>query len=340
MSYPLVLISNERVYQDGNAFYCKNNALKILAEGLSHYYRVCFIARKSTLVVKHQIKPHHLKITSNWFKLVFCMLQTFKLHRARYLLVGITPYTFVSFVVLFILRKKTYVYLISSGHDEWRHILGPYFVWIYHLMYKIVTSNSEVIVCHKRLYKDTQAHFVPASRLDDAWFDNHTEVSMGKVRLLYVGRISPEKGILGFLTIFNALAANLELSIVGVDKHHQTIANLASSNVNMLGYVSEPQRLIAIYDSHNILVLPSYTEAHPHVLDESLARLRPVIIFEDIAYIVNGRVGVFVAKRTTASFVETLNFIMKHYAAIQHDMKKNTLPTKQSMLKQMADIIG
>ena len=207
-------------------------------------------------------------------------------------------------------------------------------------MYKIVTSNSEVIVCHKRLYKDTQAHFVPASRLDDAWFDNHTEVSMGKVRLLYVGRISPEKGILGFLTIFNALAANLELSIVGVDKHHQTIANLASSNVNMLGYVSEPQRLIAIYDSHNILVLPSYTEAHPHVLDESLARLRPVIIFEDIAYIVNGRVGVFVAKRTTASFVETLNFIMKHYAAIQHDMKKNTLPTKQSMLKQMADIIG
>ena len=37
-----------------------------------------------------------------------------------------------------------------------------------------------------------------------------------------------------------------------------------------------------MYDAHNIFILPSFTEAHPKVVDESLARMRPVIIFEDV----------------------------------------------------------
>ena len=40
--------------------------------------------------------------------------------------------------------------------------------------------------------------------------------------------------------------------------------------------------MIKIYDNHNILILPSFTEAHPKVVDEALARERPVIIFEDL----------------------------------------------------------
>ena len=42
------------------------------------------------------------------------------------------------------------------------------------------------------------------------------------------------------------------------------------------------------------MILPSFTEAHPYVVDESLARKRPVIIFEDIAYIVKDKKGIFV----------------------------------------------
>ena len=36
---------------------------------------------------------------------------------------------------------------------------------------------------------------------------------------------------------------------------------------------------------HNIFILPSYTEGHPQVLDESLSRLRPVIIFPEISHV-------------------------------------------------------
>ena len=49
--------------------------------------------------------------------------------------------------------------------------------------------------------------------------------------------------------------------------------------------------LIKIYDNHNIFILPSFTEAHPKVIDESLARLRPVIIFEEIKHIIQNRKG-------------------------------------------------
>ena len=63
--------------------------------------------------------------------------------------------------------------------------------------------------------------------------------------------------------------------------------------------------MIDAYDNHNILILPSFTEGQPYVVDESLARRRPVIIFEDIAHIIKERKGIFVSKRTVDSFCET-----------------------------------
>ena len=64
------------------------------------------------------------------------------------------------------------------------------------------------------------------------------------------------------------------------------------------------------------MILPSFTEASPYVVDESLVRKRPVIIFEDIAYIVRGKIGVFVTKRNIESFSETVKYIMENYLEI------------------------
>ena len=97
--------------------------------------------------------------------------------------------------------------------------------------------------------------------------------------------------------------------------------------------------LINIYDKHNITVLPSFTEATPYVVDESLARKRPVIIFEDIEYIIRDKKGIFVSKRDLNSFSETANYIMENYKEIQKKMEKNVLPTKKGMIKQISDII-
>ena len=96
--------------------------------------------------------------------------------------------------------------------------------------------------------------------------------------------------------------------------------SIIQKNPNILfpGYISNRRSLIDAYDNHNILILPSYTEGQPYVVDESLVRRRPVLIFEDIAHIIKDRKGIFVSKRDPKSFVETTNFIMRNYTKIQN----------------------
>ena len=225
---------------------------------------------------------------------------------------------------------------MSDGYEEYRYILGRRFVWIYHIMYTIVTSNSNLIVCHDRLSKKKKCHLIFPSRLDSQWLHNHKKAPLDKIRLLYVGRLNPEKGIYEFLKIFNKIELNAVFSIVGDVSNPK----ISSKNINLLGYVSDPQSLINIYDDHNIMILPSFTEAHPYVVDESLSRKRPVIIFEDIAYVIKDKRGIFVSKRNVDSFSKTVKYVMQNYYEIQKSIEKNKLPTKKDMLKKISDIVS
>ena len=275
-------------------------------------------------------------MASNIYKFICFVFKTFKIPNVSYLLVCITPYTFLSFLIFFLFKKRrVFVYLFSSGHEEYKHVLGSWSVWIYHIMYKIVTSNSKVIVCHERLFDKKKSYLVDISRLDDEWFKNQKDALLDKIRFLYVGRMSQEKGIFYFLKMFNQIKIDAELSIVGNLKDQ----NFSNKNIKLLGYVADSQSLINIYDKHNIMILPSFTEATPYVVDEALSRKRPVIIFEDIAYIAKDKKGIFISKRNINSFLETTKYIMDNYLKIQREMEKNVLPTKKSMIKQISDII-
>ena len=107
----------------------------------------------------------------------------------------------------------------------------------------------------------------------------------------------------------------------------------------MLGYGFNAKTLCKIYDNHNILILPSFTEAHPKVIDESLSRLRPVIIFEEINHIIQNRKGIFVSKRNAKAFLETIQFIMNDYKKIQESIATNKLPTKIEFISEIKNIL-
>ena len=110
-------------------------------------------------------------------------------------------------------------------------------------------------------------------------------------------------------------------------------------NVNIYEIENNEKNLIKIYDEHNIFVLPSFTEGHPMALLESLSRLRPVIIFEDISHVLGNKKGIFVSKRNSEDFFNTINHIIKNYKNIQNEMKKNQLPTKEIFIKEFKDIV-
>ena len=102
----LVIISNENVFKEDNDFYCDNLDLKVLPEGLNSYYQVHYIVRSSNKKGNQKINIKEVKVAPNIFKFIYFIFKTFKIKNVSYLLVDITPYTFFSFLILFIFRKK------------------------------------------------------------------------------------------------------------------------------------------------------------------------------------------------------------------------------------------
>ena len=340
----LIVLNNEKVSKNNEKFFSRNYNFKILPEGLSKYFKVKYIVRKSEINENHKLEIKDVDVASNIFQYIKFVLSTFKNKNAKYFLICISPYTFIAFLFLFLFRKKVYVYLISSGHEEYRFILGRWAVWVYHIMFLLVTSYSTVIALHNRLYKSKNGFVISSSTLDHKWMKNFKEAKLDKIRFLYVARVNPEKGIYEFLEMFKKIKEEAEVSIIGKTKNlslQQKFKNLIKDckNVNFPGYISDREKLIETFDNHNILVLPSYTEGQPYVVDESLSRRRPVLIFEDIAHIIEGRRGIFVSKRNIESFIETTKFIMKNYSQIQKDIEKNNFPLEANMFKQISDVV-
>ena len=129
-----------------------------------------------------------------------------------------------------------------------------------------------------------QADFVPLPR---------PPVAAGApARLLYVGRLAPEKGLEVLLEALRRLRAARPggaapvLTLVGWDYVGSTYggelrARVAGSDlagaVAFAGHVPYGPRLFALYDAHDALVLPSFTEGFPQVILEAMARGVPVV---------------------------------------------------------------
>lgn len=95
-----------------------------------------------------------------------------------------------------------------------------------------------------------------------------------------------------------------------------------------------------MYDKNQIIILPSFTEGHPQVLLEALARLRPVIIFDEIKHIKGNYHGVFVCKRNSQSLRKTINNILSKYNTIQLEMRSNKLPNHFNFIESFNNILS
>ena len=72
---------------------------------------------------------------------------------------------------------------------------------------------------------------------------------------------------------------------------------------------------------------------------ESLARLRPVIIFKEIKHVKLNFKGVFVCDRKSFSLDKKINYILNNYRKIQKEMKKNILPSKKNFQSDLIKIL-
>ena len=333
----LFIISNEKISNSANNFFCDNLDMKSTPEGLNTNFDIHILARNSSKARSHKINIEKITLSKTLFGFIYSILKSFKEKDTKYLIISISPFTFFASIFLAIFRKKSMTYLRSDGYEEYKNILGFIGPIIYHLMFSVVSKTSHLIGCNKEVLRGKVGKIIYPSQLTDKWFSNTSTAELNKIKLLYIGRIRVEKGIYSLLKIIQDFKKDISLSIVGMEK--EVNKTIKQENVNILEIETSEEKLIELYDTHNIFILPSFTEGHPMALLESLARSRPVIIFEEISHVVGSKKGIFIAKRNPASLLEKIEYIRGNYSKIQEDMKNNNLPLKKDFLKEFQSSI-
>ena len=336
MKKKLFIFSNESIFTQDEKYFCDNIDLKSSPEGLNKKFDVYLFGRKSSKTRAHEIKLKKIKIFYNIFTYLSEVIKSTKIENTKYLIISISPYTFLICLFLRLFGKTPIVYLRSDGYGEYNAILGSFGKLIYHLMFSFISLISNLISCRNYILKGKKGKVIYPSQLDSVWFKKPKIQEVKSFQLLYIGRIRVEKGIFSLASLIKN-KRDISLTIVGAEK--KTSYKINQSNINIKLTQSNKARLIKYYDDHNIFILPSFTEGHPMVLLEALARRRPVIIFDDIEHVIGDKKGIFVAKRNFLNFLGILNHIKKNYKKIQKDMMKNKLPTNKEFIEEFVKAI-
>ncbi|MDY6987493.1 MAG: glycosyltransferase family 4 protein [Thermodesulfobacteriota bacterium] len=110
--------------------------------------------------------------------------------------------------------------------------------------------------------------------------------TLKQTKLLYVGRLAPEKGLICLLRAMGELLGrkNVEVSllIVGEGPEEERLRGDAcqlglDEHVSFLGYVEHGCRLFDLYRQSDVYILPSLTEGWPQTLFEAMACAVPVV---------------------------------------------------------------
>jgi|TARA_B110000444_G_C18838760_1_gene597636 glycosyltransferase involved in cell wall biosynthesis len=331
----LYIITNESFYLKENSFFCDNIDLKVIPEELGKYFEICIIGRKSKKPRTKKIEIKDAKIFSNIIFYLFFLIKSLLRKNNDYLIISISPYTFFSSVILKIFFKKHFIYLRSDGYEEYEAIYGFFGKLIYHIMFNVAALKASLISCRKHILKSKIGKIVHPSQLNEKWFEPPKSLDFNKIKLLYVGRIKVEKGIYSLLKMIKD--SDIKLTIVTAEKEYESVPD--QTNVKIISFENYNDAIIKFYDEHNILILPSFTEGHPQVLDEALARKRPVIVFKEISHVLRDRTGIFAVNRDFHSLKNIIEHIKNNYPKIEEDMKNNKLPTKNDFIEELKQII-
>ena len=299
MKKKLFIFTNESLFLQDEKIFCDNIDIKSSPEGLNKKFEVNLFGRKSFKKRAHEIKLKKFKIFSNIFSYLSEVIKSTKIDDTKFLVISISPYTFFICLFLRLHGKTPIVYLRSDGYGEYKAILGSIGKFVYHLMFTVTSLFSNLISCRNYILRGKKGKVVNPSQLDSVWLRKPKNQEVKNFKLLYVGRIRVEKGIFSLATLIKN-KRDISLTIVGAEKN--TSYRINQSNINIQLTQSNKARLIKYYDDHDIFVLPSFTEGHPMVLLEALARRRPVIVFEEIEHVIGDKKGIFVAKRNFLNF--------------------------------------
>lgn len=328
-----LIFSNDEIFLKEKKFSSNSNDTVNIIESINKKFKIFLFSKNSKKKFSFYKKLQNKIIRLDYQKI----LSLKKQKNLKIFMISLTLRNFINFIIImfFVGKIPGYLYLRSDGHKEYKKKIGFIGYLFYDLLLSFLKRNLEVISVSSKIYHSSKKMIIFPSELDNFWFSKRKKaVTTKSIKLLYVGRIKVEKGIFSLIKLLNNSNFDYKLSVVGGEKNFRE-----SSKITYYKQVSEKKKLIKLYDDHNIFILPSFTEGAPKVILESLARLRPVIIFVEIKHVKLNLNGIFTCKRKSSSLEKKIHYILNNYKEIQKKMKKNTLPTRESFQKELINIL-
>ncbi len=333
MNKNILIISNDKLFIEKNIISSDYNDTVNIVESLARKNQLSFFCRTTNKINNYFVK---LKKNKKIFKLTLFDLN--KADNYKIFMISITPFNFLILILLKIFNKKIsgFVYLRSDGYKEYYYKYSFFGYFIYNLMFKVTTSFLKIISVSKNLSGLKKNYIlVNPSEIDNKWLLKRKKTNIDIPKLLYLGRYKKEKGVFSLTKIVNAFSFKYRLNIIGV----KTKTHSVNKKIKFLRELNSVEKIINAYDECNIFILPSFTEGAPKVILESLARLRPIIVFDEIKHVKKNFKGVFICKRNTQDLKKKIFYILKNYNRIIFEIKKNNIFTKKDFQNKLNKII-
>jgi glycosyltransferase involved in cell wall biosynthesis len=179
-------------------------------------------------------------------------------------------------------------------------------------------------------------------------FNNQLKFKESYKNILYVGRLSKEKGIDLILAVAELLP-DFNFTIIGSgpkeDEIIKSIENKSLFNINLIGYVNNID-LEKFYLNNDILILPSFSEVWGLVIEEA-AHFQIPIISSDIVgcvddYILKYNIGLVFRNKDILDFKEKLEMLShrSEYSNIKSNFQKMNLYKENPFVNAFEKIIS
>jgi glycosyltransferase involved in cell wall biosynthesis len=167
---------------------------------------------------------------------------------------------------------------------------------------------------------------------------------------LFVGRLSPEKGIDTLLAAWKHIGSHIPLRIAGVGPMEESVRAAATDGISYLGRCAK-EDVAQLMRNASLLVFPSlWYEGCPMVLAEAFSVGLPVVAsaFES-ALVAHGRTGLLFRPGDAYSLVEQVEWALDHpaelsrmrcHARAEYEAKYTPEGSYQSLLQIYNRVLG
>lgn len=190
-------------------------------------------------------------------------------------------------VVLFV--RQNLEALIKVRYSGVRRSVGIAFAKLVYWYASNFRTNAMLVTVGKEMFESLSPDFKKSKFISDSIVSD--EVSTGRtyrvgktLKLLFVGRLEPEKGLADLIRAVDLVNKEIPatLTIVGEGVSRTDSERLVKSlqltdKITFVGYVPFGKDLFDLYNGHDILMISSFSEGLPKIINEARAFSIPIV---------------------------------------------------------------